>query len=59
MDTPTDPVAVAALALAGAEGAAWVVALAAGIPATDDPWLAPVAGIACPPELETLPDDPR
>jgi hypothetical protein len=55
----TDPVVEAALALAGAEGAAWVVALAAGIPACDDPSLAPVAGIACPPELEAMPRGPR
>lgn len=55
----TDPVTVAALETAGADGAAWVAALARGIPATDDPWLAPVAGTACPPELELPPRDPR
>ena len=56
---PTDPVTAAALETAGAAGAAWVVALAAGIPATADPWLAPAAGSATPPELELPPHGPR
>lgn len=54
-----DPVAAAALALVGPEAAAWVVALGAGVPHTADPWLAPVAGLAVPPELELRPRDPR
>ena len=42
MDT-TDPVTAAALAVAGPDGAAWVVAL----------------GAAVPPELELRPREPR
>lgn len=56
---PTDPVAAAALELVGPEGAAWVAALGAGVPAGEDPWLEPVAGLATPPELELPPRDPR
>jgi hypothetical protein len=56
---PTDPVTAAALELVGPEGAAWVAALGAGVPPTGDPWLAPSAGLATPPELELPPRDPR
>lgn len=56
---PTDPVTAAALALAGPDGAAWVVALGAAVPPCDDPWLAPAAGLAVPPELELRPRGPR
>ena len=58
MDT-TDPVTAAALALAGPDGVAWVVALGAAVPPTDDPWLTPAAGLAVPPELELRPCGPR
>lgn len=49
----------AATAADAADGAAWVAALGAAVPPTDDPWLAPAAGLAAPPELELLPRDPR
>lgn len=58
MDT-TDPVTAAALAVAGPDGAAWVVALGAAVPPSDDPWLAPAAGLAVPPEMELRPREPR
>lgn len=59
MADPPDCIVEDALALAGADGAAWVAALGAGVPPTDDPWLAPAAGLAAPPELELPPRDPR
>ena len=49
----------AATAADAADGAAWIAALGAAVPPTDDPWLAPAAGLAVPPELELLPRDPR
>ena len=45
--------------VAGDDGAAWVAALGAAVPPSDDPWLAPAAGLAAPPELELPPSDPR
>ena len=59
MAEPADRIAADALALAGDDGAAWVVAMGEEIPATDDPWQAPIPGLATPPELEGLPDGPR
>lgn len=56
---PIDPVADAAVALAGADAVRGLLAAAATIPATGDPWLAPAAALAAPPELELPPRDPR
>lgn len=54
-----DRIAADALALVGPDGAAWVAALGAAVPPTGDPWLAPTACLAAPPELELLPREPR
>ena len=59
MPEPPDRIADDALALAGADGAAWVAALGAGVPPTDDPRLAPAAALDVPPELELPSHDPR
>lgn len=56
---PLDPIADAAVALAGADAVRGLLAAAATIPATGDPWLAPSADLATPPELELPPRDPR
>lgn len=59
MDAPLDPIVRAALVVAGPDAVAAVLAAAATIPPTDDPWLAPIARVALPPELELPPRDPR
>lgn len=54
-----DSIAQSAIAVAGREAVAAVLAAAASIPPTDDPWLAPAVAADTPPELELPPRAPR